>query len=87
MFDNRIELESDGDRDKRYDRIIDVRQRTYEFLWELKESFGVFGRRLFGGLAEEALKQLGDTNFEDIGRRRFFRVTNFLRVPLPSIHS
>ncbi|MBI2334914.1 hypothetical protein HYU96_03895 [Candidatus Daviesbacteria bacterium] len=84
MFGNRIEFESDDDLEKRYERGMRRIQRNYEFLWDLRVAF--FGMRLLDPLVDWALRQLSNYEIEDIGRRRFFRVTNFFRIPLPSIH-
>ena len=84
MFENRIELEDNEDRQKRYEKHIDALQKTYEFFWELREAFGT---RLFGGLAEAAYKQLSNASFENIGRRRSFRVKGPIKIPLTSVLS
>ncbi|MBI2596986.1 hypothetical protein HYW41_02405 [Candidatus Daviesbacteria bacterium] len=76
---NRIEYESDKDHLKRYDNVLEGMQRAYEFFYDLAE---VFPNRLTKGLVEKAMVLLERISYESIGRRRFFRLTGFIRVPL-----
>lgn len=82
MFENRIELESDESMSNRYQKLTLSRQIVFEILWDLRKDFG---KKLFGGLTEAALKSLADSDPKEIGRRRFFRIAGPIRVPLTSI--
>lgn len=82
MFKNRIELESSEEVSRRYQKLLEERQRAFEFFWDLKL---VFGGRLFEGITESAEEVLASSNIEEIGRRRFFRIVGGIKIPLMPI--
>lgn len=76
---DRIELETDEARDKRYHESLHGLQKLYEIAWDLRS---MFGARLFGGAVEHTFRWLQDAKFEDIGRGRFFRLVGPFKIPL-----
>lgn len=83
MLKDRIELESDDNYDQRYDRESVKRQNAFENAWDLREGFGSLGAKIFDGLVNLMEGHHEKLNHDNFGRRRFFRITGSVRIPLP----
>lgn len=86
MLEKRIELESDVEREVRYEKELRGMQRAFELFYDLGETIPVKSiSKFFGGLADVALSELRNSSYENLRRKRFFRILGQIRVPLTSI--